>query len=86
MLQKSETSYLLVDSTKFGKISTTKWYELKDMDYIITDNNIPENELKKFNDSGIKITIAFFTPEVGAYLDDNYYGIQVYCFNTLYYR
>ncbi|MGZ5548546.1 MAG: hypothetical protein ACXWFZ_11410 [Nitrososphaeraceae archaeon] len=40
MLQKSETTYLLVDSTKFIKISTIKWYELKDMDYIITDNNI----------------------------------------------
>lgn len=58
MLRNSKTSYLLIDSTKFGKISSAKWFSLKDIDYIITDSKISETEINNFKDIGIDLIIS----------------------------
>ena len=57
MLQKSKESYLLVDSTKFGKISASKWFELKDVNHIITDSNILNEQLREFKNAGVDLII-----------------------------
>ncbi len=58
MLKNSKTSYLLVDSTKFGKISTAKWLNLKEVDHIITDSKISQREKENFKNKGIKLIIS----------------------------
>lgn len=58
MFKNSDTSYLLVDSTKFGKISTAKWFNLKEVDYIITDSKIPQREIDDFKNIGIDLIIS----------------------------
>jgi DeoR/GlpR family transcriptional regulator of sugar metabolism len=58
MYNNSKTSYILVDSTKFGKTSSGKSFSLKEVDHIITDSKISQEELKKFSDNGIDIIIS----------------------------
>jgi DeoR/GlpR family transcriptional regulator of sugar metabolism len=41
MHEKSKESYLLADSSKIGKTSVIKWFELCDMDCIVTDAHMP---------------------------------------------
>ena len=58
MLQKSKESFLMIDSTKFGKIGASKYFELGDMDHIITDSKILESEVQAFKKTGIELIIA----------------------------
>ena len=58
MFQKSREAFLLADSTKFGKTGLSKWFELKDLDYIITDSKILESEVKAFKKNDVDITIV----------------------------
>lgn len=58
MFRNSKISYLLVDSTKFGKISTTKWFNLKEVDYIITDSKVTQEEIDNFKNNGIDLIIS----------------------------
>ena len=58
MLQKSRESYLLIDATKLGKISTSKWFEIGDMNHIITDSNISGEWLQEFRNIGVDLIIT----------------------------
>ena len=58
MYQKARESYLLVDSTKFGQVSTMKWFELKDVRNIVTDKKIPDDTLQEFRDMGLNMIVA----------------------------
>jgi DeoR/GlpR family transcriptional regulator of sugar metabolism len=58
MHEKAQKSFLLVDSTKFGKVSTIKWFELRDVGHIITDSGISEEHLQRFRDMEIDIIVA----------------------------
>ncbi len=58
MYRKARESYLLVDSTKFGQVSTMKWFELKDVRNIVTDKKIPDDTLQEFRDMGLNMIVA----------------------------
>jgi len=58
MHRYSRKSFLLVDSTKFGKESTVKWFEISDVDYIITDSGINKVYIDQFRKLGINLIIA----------------------------
>ena len=55
MNKYSKVSYLLVDSTKFGKESTIKWFEISDVDHVITDSNLAKDQLRQFQTRGVEI-------------------------------
>ncbi len=58
MFMNAKKSILLVDSTKFGKASTLKWFEMKDIHHIITDGKFPSDTVREFRESGIDIVVA----------------------------
>jgi len=58
MYKYSKVSYLLVDSAKFGKESTIKWFNITDVDHIITDNNISQDQLRQFHNNGFDLIIS----------------------------
>lgn len=58
MFKRANRSFLLVDSTKVGKVSTIKWFDLKDIEYIITDIKIPDDQLRSFREAGINFILA----------------------------
>lgn len=58
MIDTSDTVYLVADSTKIGKSSFASLGALSLVDYIITDSNISQDEIKKFTDYDIKYIIA----------------------------
>lgn len=58
MFRNSKNSYLLVDSTKFGKMSTTKWFSLKEVAYIITDSKVSQEEINNFKNNGVDLIIS----------------------------
>jgi DeoR family transcriptional regulator, fructose operon transcriptional repressor len=58
MLQKSKESFLLIDSTKFGKTGSSKYFELSEMDHIITDSKILESEVQTFKRNGFQLIIT----------------------------
>jgi DeoR family myo-inositol catabolism operon transcriptional repressor len=53
MLNKSKESLLLVDSTKIGKTSIVKWFNVDAVDYIITDNKTLHGEITSLNELSI---------------------------------
>jgi DeoR family deoxyribose operon repressor len=58
VIESSDTKILLVDSSKFGKITTAYFADLKEFDIVITDAGIPEKYLKILKDLGIKCYVA----------------------------
>lgn len=57
VIQKSPQTFILTDSSKFGKITLSKYCDAKDIQYLITDNNIPKNYYSLFEETGVKIII-----------------------------
>jgi DeoR family transcriptional regulator, myo-inositol catabolism operon repressor len=47
IIEKAEESYVLVDSSKFGKSALVTYCELKDVDYLIT-NNMPSDSFVQY--------------------------------------
>ena len=58
MLEKSQESFLLIDSTKIGKVATTQWLELKNIDHIITDSRIQPASIKNFSNVDFPLIIS----------------------------
>jgi DeoR family deoxyribose operon repressor len=57
-IQVSQERILLVDSSKFDKVSSAYYAELKDFTMIVTDGRAPEEYRKLFNDLGLKMLIV----------------------------
>ena len=57
IVKKSKKSFVLTDSSKFGKSALIKMFEVSDIDYIITDS-IPEKHESELQKSGVKVIIA----------------------------
>ena len=57
MMNTSQQTVLLVDSSKFGKKGFSKICGIKDVDRIITDENIPQMYLENIQDMGIEVTV-----------------------------
>lgn len=58
MLTTSQKVVILADSTKFGRRGLGKICNLDEVDYIITDKNIPAQYIPALEEAGIKVIIA----------------------------
>lgn len=58
MIDTAETTFLVADSSKFGKSAFASLGALSLIDYIITDNGITEENRKMFEQNAIQIIIA----------------------------
>lgn len=58
MLEVVQTVVILTDSSKFGKRGLGKICSLEQVDYIITDNGIPEHYAKLIEEQGIKLIVV----------------------------
>ncbi len=58
MFKNAKRSILLVDSTKFGKSSTVKWFDLNDIELIITDSNMNPQQITEFQKIGVQLVTA----------------------------
>lgn len=58
VLNQAEVSILLADSSKFGKSFLSSFTPLNDLDFIITDNKLSSEELKKIKSNNINIHIC----------------------------
>lgn len=58
MVDSAETTFLVADSTKFGKSSLASLGALALIDYIITDNGISEQEKKHMKNHDIELILA----------------------------
>lgn len=58
MIESSKEVILLADSSKFGKVSFAKFAKLREIDIIITDNQIEDDVVKSIRDQGVEIYTA----------------------------
>ena len=58
MMNTSQQTVLLVDSSKFGKKSFSKICDVGEIDHIITDDKIPQMYLESLQDMGIEVTVV----------------------------
>jgi len=57
-LESAQTRVLLIDSSKFSKIQSLYFADLKDFDIIITDNGIPDGTAEEIRNLGIELRIV----------------------------
>lgn len=55
IIEKAEETYLLVDSSKFGKSALVTYCELKAVDYLITDNVPPNSFVQYCNNNNVNL-------------------------------
>lgn len=58
MMEKSQKTIVLADSSKFGKRGFAKICNLEDIDMIITDRGIPDSTRRQIEELGIEIMLA----------------------------
>lgn len=58
MMDASQKTILLVDSSKFGKKGFSKICNIDMIDQIITDENIPQSYLENLQELGIEVTVV----------------------------
>ena len=58
MMNTSQQTVLLVDSSKFGKKGFSKICDISEIDRIITDENIPQMYLENLQELGIEVTVV----------------------------
>jgi DeoR/GlpR family transcriptional regulator of sugar metabolism len=58
MIEIAKEKILLADSSKFHKVAFAKISDIHVIDRIITDANLPEEDIKMFEDLGIAIEIS----------------------------
>ncbi|TKC86797.1 DeoR/GlpR transcriptional regulator [Trinickia terrae] len=57
-MQSSVERILLVDSSKFGKVSTCSFAGVENFDTVVTDDGIPEPYRRDLEEKGLKLLIA----------------------------
>ena len=57
IIRRSPKTYILTDSSKFGKIALSKYCSAEDVEYLITDKGISEEYRAVFRDAGVYIII-----------------------------
>lgn len=58
MLDNSTEKYYLCDSSKIGRIGFYKLTPIENIDYFITDTNLDNDYIDKFNEYGVKFIMA----------------------------
>ena len=57
IIKKSPQTFILTDSSKFGKVTLSKYCSAKDIQYLITDKNIPGEYYNLFKELNVEIII-----------------------------
>jgi len=57
IIKRSPETYILTDSSKFGKMTMLKYCDAKDIQYLITDNDIPADYLGFFKKLNVNVII-----------------------------
>ncbi len=57
IIRRSPQSFVMTDSSKFGKIAMSKYFDAKDIDYLITDKDIPEEYITFFKNENVEVII-----------------------------
>ncbi len=55
MMQSAETTILVADHTKVGKVGPIKYAEINDFDYFITDKGISDMDYKSLRATGLQV-------------------------------
>lgn len=63
-ISRSSTKICLTDHTKFNQVSFVKFAEAKDIDIIITDDKAPTEQIRAFEEQGVKVIIAQNTAQL----------------------
>jgi len=58
IIARASEVVILTDSSKFGKIALAKYCDAASIDYLITDNDLPEEFRRYFETSSIKLILA----------------------------
>ena len=58
MIQVAQQVVVMADSTKFGRRGISRICGLDQVDYIITDNDLPADTIKQIEEKGVKMIIA----------------------------
>lgn len=58
MLRQSQYKYLVSDSSKYSRISFAKFGELRDLNAVITDSDIPAEAEQEIRDLGLRLVLA----------------------------
>ena len=58
MISMAQTVVILADSSKFDRRGLAKICNLREVDYIVTDNGAPPAKLAKIEKAGVKIIVA----------------------------
>jgi DeoR family transcriptional regulator, L-fucose operon activator len=58
MLLCAEQSFLLMDSSKLGKMSLSSWANFTEVNCLITDHQASENTLADFKNAGLNVVLA----------------------------
>ncbi len=58
MMKAAQKIIVLADSSKFGLRGFSKICDITEVDQVITDKEIPQHILDKFNDLGVEVTLA----------------------------
>ncbi len=53
----SPKTFVLTDSSKFGKIHLSKYLDISEVDYVVTDKNIPDEYLEYLKSKNIQVII-----------------------------
>lgn len=56
--QKSPQLFVVTDSSKFGKMELTRYFSAEDVDYVVTDEGIPEKEKTFLQNAGAKVVMV----------------------------
>ncbi len=58
VINRSPQTYILTDSSKFGKVALSRYCKAEDVEYLITDEDIPDEIRKSIQKAGVKILIS----------------------------
>jgi DeoR/GlpR family transcriptional regulator of sugar metabolism len=58
MMQSSQNSIVLADSSKIGKRGFARICELSEIDILITDSGLPMETRRRIEEMGVKLIIA----------------------------
>ncbi len=66
MIQATQKTYVLADSSKFGRRGFAKIASIEEIDAIVTDSNIKLTDLQRLDELGIKVIVANVKPDLSS--------------------
>jgi len=58
IIRRSPSTYILTDSSKFGKITLARYCSMEDIECLVTDNELPEEYHSMFTKAGVNVVLT----------------------------